>query len=214
MEATIFNIEGQEKGKIELPWMFGTKVSQSLMHEVVSGYLANQRAGTHATKTRANVSGGGHKPWRQKGTGNARAGSNRSPLWRGGGIIFGPQPHSYYHRISQQKRRSSLNMALSEKSKQGNLIILEDLQLAEPKTKNVVQILKNLKIENKKTLMVLEKINRELRKASNNIQNLLLMEVSNLSTYQVMWAEKLILSSKVIEELSKVVQEKPKEAQK
>ncbi len=194
---------GKEKGKVELPGIFETKVSTALLHEVVQGYLSNQRSGTHFTKTRSEVSGGGSKPWKQKGTGNARAGSNRSPLWRKGGIIFGPRPRDYSQNISQQKRRQSVNMALSSKFQSGNVLVLEDLKIDEPKTKKAAEILKNLKVEGKRVLVGVEKDDGKLRRAMRNIPNVVLKEIKNLSAYEILWANKIILTSGAIEQLKK-----------
>ena len=201
METTIYNIQGKEVGKMDLPTLFETKVSQSLLHEVVTGYLANQRSGTHSTKTRAEVSGGGAKPYKQKGTGNARRGSNRSPLTRKGGIIFGPRPHGYRHDISQSKRTIALWMALSAKTKEGSITVVDDLAIEEPKPKKIIEILKNLKAENGNVLFVADKINPKLKTASSNVQGLLLEQAASLNTYQVLWAKKIVITSAAIEKL-------------
>ena len=155
---------------------FETKVSRPLLHEVVTGFLANQRAGTHSTKTRGEVSRGGAKPYKQKGTGNARRGTNRSPLTRKGGIIFGPRPHTYKQDISQSKRTIALNMALSIKMKDGNVIIIDELTIDQPKTKKVTEIIKSLKVGNKNVLFVADKI-KNIKTASSNIQGLELEQV-------------------------------------
>jgi large subunit ribosomal protein L4 len=201
METTVYNVQGKEVGKMDLPALFETKVSRSLLHEVVTGYLANQRAGTHSTKNRGEVSGGGRKPWKEKGTGNARAGSNRSPLWRKGGIIFGPRPHGYRHDISQSKRSLALWMALSVKTKEGSMIVVDGLAIEEPKTKKVIEILKNLKAENGNVLFVAEKIDAKLKTASSNVQGLFLEQAASLNTYQVLWSKRIVITSGAIEKL-------------
>jgi large subunit ribosomal protein L4 len=201
METTVYNVQGKEVGKMDLPALFETKVSQSLLHEVVTGYLANQRSGTHSTKTRGEVSGGGCKPYKQKGTGNARRGSNRSPLMRKGGIIFGPRPHGYRHDISQSKRSLALSMALSAKTKEGSLIVVDDLVIEEPKTKKIIEILKNLKAENGNVLFVAEKINPKVKIAASNVQGLLLEQAASLNTYQVLWSKRIVITSGAIEKL-------------
>jgi large subunit ribosomal protein L4 len=167
------------------------------------GYLANQRSGTHSTKTRGEVSGGGAKPWKQKGTGNARAGSNRSPLWRKGGIIFGPRPKDYSHRISKQKRNLALKMALSTKLHLNGIVVLDSFKIEEVKTKKVVEILKNLKINGSKVLLVVEKAEEKLRLASRNIPDLVIIEAKNMNAYEVMWADKIIFTEDAIEALKK-----------
>jgi large subunit ribosomal protein L4 len=201
METTVYNVQGKEVGKMDLPSLFETKVSQSLLHEVVTGYLANQRSGTHSTKTRGEVSGGGCKPYKQKGTGNARRGSNRSPLMRKGGIIFGPTPHGYRHDISQSKRSLALWMALSAKTKEGSLIVVDDLVIEEPKTKKIIEILKNLKAENGNVLFVAEKINPKVKIAASNVQGLLLEQAASLNTYEVLWSKRIVITSGAIEKL-------------
>jgi large subunit ribosomal protein L4 len=201
MEMNILDVQGQEKGKINLPALFETKVTPALLHEVSVAFLANQRSGTASTKTRGEVSGGGKKPWKQKGTGNARSGSNRSPLWRKGGIIFGPRPHGYYQNMPQQKKQIALKMALSVKAANGNLIVLDTLPLQEAKTKSVAAILKKLDLENKKILIVVDKVEKNLKLASKNIQDLIISNVNSLNMYQVLWAKKLVITSAAIEQL-------------
>lgn len=203
MNTSIYNIAGKETGKIELPGLFETKASPDLLHEVITAYLASQRAGTHSTKTRGEVSGGGAKPWKQKGTGNARAGSNRSPLWRKGGIIFGPRPKDYGVRISKQKRRLTLHMALSEKLKENNIIVLDGLKLEEIKTKKIAEMLKNLNITGSKVLLAVDKTDNKLRLATRNVPGLLLTEAKNINAYEVMWAKKVVFTQGAIEQFGR-----------
>jgi large subunit ribosomal protein L4 len=201
METTVYNLQGKETGKINLPAVFETKVSPALLHEVVTGYLANQRYGTQSTKTRAEVSGGGRKPWKEKGTGNARAGSNRSPLWRKGGIVFGPKPRDYSQNIPQQKRRKSLAMALALTAKENRIVIVDNVAVSEPKTKKVVEILKNLNVGSEKIVLAVEKIDQTLKLAGRNVPGLVLVEAKNLNAYQVMWAKKLIFTQGAIDKM-------------
>lgn len=201
MEMNIVDVQGQEKGKMELPALFETKVTPALLHEVSVAFLANQRSGTASTKTRGEVSGGGKKPWKQKGTGNARSGSNRSPLWRKGGIIFGPRPHGYYQSMPAQKKQIALKMALSVKASSGNLIVLDGFALQDTKTKNVAAVLKKLNLGEKKILIVVDKVEKNLKLASKNIQDLIISNVSSLNMYQVLWAKKLVITSAAIEQL-------------
>jgi large subunit ribosomal protein L4 len=201
METTVYNLQGQETGKINLPPVFDTKVSPALLHEVINGYLANQRSGTHSVKTRAEVSGGGKKPWKEKGTGNARAGSNRSPLWRKGGIIFGPKPRDYSQNISQQKRRKSLEMALAIKAKGNAVVVIDAMAVSEPKTKKIVEILKNLKISSDNIVLAVEKTDTNLKLASRNVPGLIVIEARSLNAYQVMWAKKIIFTQGAIGQL-------------
>lgn len=203
METTVFNTKGKETGKITLPGLFETKVSSALLHEVVTGYLANQRAGTASTKSRGEVSGGGKKPWKQKGTGNARSGSNRSPLWRKGGIIFGPKPRDYYQRLPQQKRNRALQMALSIVARDGDLVVVEDIAVKEPKTKLVAEVLKNLKLSGN-IVLVVAKADATLKRAARNIPGLVVTEAKNLNTYEVLWPEKIVATKSAIESMNVV----------
>ncbi|MFH1368577.1 MAG: 50S ribosomal protein L4 [Elusimicrobiota bacterium] len=204
METNVLNLQGKETGKISLPAVFETKVSPALLHEVATAFLANQRQGTHSTKTRAEVSGGGKKPWRQKGTGNARSGSNRSPLWRKGGITFGPKPHGYHNDISRQKRQSALKMALSAKAANGSVMVIEDISISEPKTKKVTEILGKLKLSGEKILLISEKADKNLKIASRNIPDLVLSNAKDINMYQVMWAMKIVLTQEAVKQLGEI----------
>lgn len=201
METTVYNLQGQEKGKINLPPVFETEISPALLHEVVNGYLANKRSGTHSTKTRGEVSGGGKKPWKEKGTGNARAGSIRSPLWRKGGIMFGPKPRDYSQRLPQQKRRRSLQMALALKAKENNIVIVDGMAVSEPKTKKMAEILKSLKVGKNNIVLAVEKADKNLTIASRNIPGLVVVEAKSLNAYQVLWAKKIILTQGAVEQM-------------
>jgi large subunit ribosomal protein L4 len=202
MEVSVYNIAGKETGKISLPKIFETKAKAELLHEIVISFLANQRAGTHSTLTRGEVTGGGAKPWKQKGTGRARSGSIRSPLWRKGGIIFGPKPRNYYSSMSQKKKQVALAMALNEKVAANDLIVVEDITVNEAKTKNVANILKSLKIEKgEKILLVADVISDKLKIAGKNIGGLVLERINSFNAYQVLWADKMIVTSKGIAEI-------------
>ncbi|MDR1942603.1 MAG: 50S ribosomal protein L4 [Endomicrobium sp.] len=196
----IYNAKGQEKGKIELPAFFNTEVSHALLHESTTAYLNNQRAGTHKTKTRGEVSFSGAKPWKQKGTGNARAGQRNSPLWRKGGIIFGPQPRDYYTKMSKQKRKLSLNMALSAQLQNGNVIVLDSVNLDEARTKKVAELLKNLKLEGKKVVFAVSH-DADFRLAARNIKNVVVENIKNINAYQVLWADKLVLTPEAVDSI-------------
>jgi large subunit ribosomal protein L4 len=201
MEIAVVDMQGKETKKVDLPKIFETKISSVLLHEVVVGYLANQRAGTHSTKTRGEVSGGGIKPWKQKGTGRARSGSTRSPLWRKGGITFGPKPRSYYQSLTQKKRRLALDMALAEKQKNGDLIVVNNIAVAEPKTKNVFKIIKDLKLNDTRVLVIVDKVDAKLKLAGRNIEGLVFQEYKSLNAYQVLWAKKIVATEAVIEQI-------------
>jgi len=198
METTVYNAKGQEKGKIELPAFFGAEVSTALLHEITTAYLNNQRAGTHKTKTRGEVSFSGAKPWKQKGTGNARAGQRNSPLWRKGGIIFGPQPRDYYTKMSKQKKKLSLSMAFAAQQQKGNVIVVDSVKVEEAKTKKVAEMVKNLKVTGKKVVFVIAG-DADFRLAARNVQNIVVENVKNVNAYQVLWADKLVITSEAIE---------------
>jgi large subunit ribosomal protein L4 len=198
METTVYDAKGDEKGKIELPDFFFTEVSVALLHEVTTAYLNNLRSGTHKTKTRGEVSFSGAKPWKQKGTGNARAGQKNSPLWRKGGIIFGPQPRDYYTKISKQKKRLSLNMAFSVQFKNGNIIVVDSVKISEIKTKRVAELIKNLKIESKKIVFAIPN-DTDFKIAARNIKNVVVENIKNINAYQVLWADKLIIIPEAVD---------------
>ncbi len=201
MDTIVYNVEGKEKGKYELPAFFNTEVKTALLHEITTGYLANLRSGTHATKTRGEVSFSGAKPWKQKGTGNARAGQKNSPLWRKGGIIFGPQPRDYYQKMSKQKRRLALSMAFANLAKENNLVLVDLIKFDEAKTKNVASFLKNLKIDGKKVIIALSKNDDVVKTAAKNIKNVVVAQIANLNAYEVMWADKIVTTPEAIDSI-------------
>jgi large subunit ribosomal protein L4 len=198
METVVYNAKGQEKGKIELPSFFDIEVSSVLLHEITTAYLNNQRAGTHKTKTRGEVSFSGAKPWKQKGTGNARAGQRNSPLWRKGGIIFGPQPRDYYTKMSKQKKKASLSMAFSAQLQNGNVMVVDSVKLEEIKTKKVAEILKNLKVEGKKIVFAIAN-DADFKVAAKNIKNVVVENIKNVNAYQILWADKVVLTTEAID---------------
>ena len=158
-EIEIYNIKGKSVGKIELDKdIFNGKVNEPILHQVIRMYEANQRQGTASTKTRSEVSGGGRKPWKQKGTGRARAGTIRSPLWRGGGIVFGPHPRDYSYQVPKSVKRLALISSLNAKLNDKNMIVIDEIKLDKAKTKEIAAALRNLKAE-KKPLLVLEEKN-------------------------------------------------------
>ena len=201
MDTIVYNVEGKEKGRYELPAFFNTEVKTALLHEITTGYLANLRSGTHATKTRGEVSFSGAKPWKQKGTGNARAGQKNSPLWRKGGIIFGPQPRDYYQKMSKQKRRLALSMAFANLVKENNLVLVDFIKFEEAKTKNVATFLKNLKVDGKKVIIALSKNDDVMKTAAKNIKNVVVEQIANLNAYQVLWADKIVTTPEAIDSI-------------
>ncbi len=201
MDTIVYTVDGKEKGRYELPTFFSTEIKTALLHEITTGYLANLRAGTHATKTRGETSFSGAKPWKQKGTGNARAGQRNSPLWRKGGIIFGPKPRDYYQKISKQKRKLALSMAFANLVNENNLVLVDLIKIKEAKTKNIAMLLKNLKVDGRKVIIALPKKDEVVKVASRNIANVFVEQIANLNAYQVLWADKIITTPEAIDSI-------------
>jgi large subunit ribosomal protein L4 len=184
--------------------IFNGKVNEPILHQVVRMYEANQRQGTASTKTRSDVRGGGKKPWKQKGTGRARAGTIRSPLWRGGGVVFGPHPRDYSYSVPKSIKRLGLISSLNAKLNDNNMIIVDEIKLDKPKTKEFTAVLRNLKAE-RKPLLVLEEKNVTIVRASRNVANLLLRDYKSLNAYEVLKQQKLILTQKALAALTKML---------
>lgn len=204
-KVAVYDVEGKAIDELELNSdIFAATINESLMHQAVVMFLANQRQGTAATKNRAAVRGGGRKPWRQKGTGRARHGSIRSPIWVGGGVTFGPTPRSYRKSMPKKARRQALRSALSAKVASGNLIVLDDLQLNEPKTKQMVNILNNLKAAGK-SLVVTADGGRNVYLSARNIAGVNTARAQDLNVYQVLHCDNLVLTKKAIESIEEVL---------
>lgn len=204
-KVAIYNIEGKTMGEIELAEaVFGVEVNRSLLHYAVVRYLANQRQGTSDTKTRAEVAGGGRKPWRQKGTGRARQGSIRSPQWRHGGIVFGPTPRDYRLEMPRKARKLALRSALTSKVNAGELVVVDVLNLEAPKTKEMARILSNLKAE-EKALILTEANNPNVYKSARNIPGVKISEASNVNVYDVLNAGKLVVTQAAVKSLEEVL---------
>jgi large subunit ribosomal protein L4 len=204
-EIEIYNIKGKSVGKIELDKeIFNGEVNEPVLYQVIKMYEANQRQGTASTKTRSDVRGGGKKPWKQKGTGRARAGTIRSPLWRGGGIVFGPHPRDYSYQVPKSVKRLALISSLNAKLNDKNLIVIDEIKLEKPKTKEFAAVLRNIKAE-KKPLLVLEEKNEVVVRASRNMANLLLRDYKSLNAYEVLKQQKLVLTQKALAALTKML---------
>ncbi len=194
MEINILDASGKVTGKKAMPeTIAGVKPNKHLIHEVVTAYLANQRQGTHSTLTRGEVRGGGKKPWKQKHTGRARAGTSRSPLWRGGGIIQGPKPRDYSIGIPKQKVKAALHQILSVKAQAGEIVVAEAPVMKIPKTKTITSWLKTLSMP-EKVLFVTEKADPKFTLATRNLSDFKIMERRSLHPYQVMNARKIIFT--------------------
>jgi len=193
LSVPVLSATRAEVGTVEVPAaVLGGPVRQYLLHEMVKSQRASQRAGTHATKTRGLVSGGGKKPWRQKGTGRARAGSSRSPIWAGGGTIFGPQPRSYAYRLPRGARRAALRSALAARYGEGKLLVIEGITLPEPKTKRMVEFLAGLGVGGS-TLIVIAEANDVIERAARNLPNVKVLPVGGLNVYDVLRHETLVV---------------------
>jgi large subunit ribosomal protein L4 len=204
METSYYSTDGSVLGKFPLAEkLFDQKVNEHLLWEVVRYYQANQRQGTVSTKTRAEVRGGGKKPWRQKGTGRARHGSTRSPIWVGGGAVFGPRPHDFKLDIPKKKRQQALAMALSDRARDGKVIVVDDLKASEPKTKIIAAFVKKLNLTDRRVLLVAENPDRNVKLATRNIPNLTVESVVNVNAWKVLSHEYLVITRGACEKLEK-----------
>ncbi|WP_417909375.1 50S ribosomal protein L4 [Candidatus Electronema sp. PJ] len=196
----VMNTLAQKVAEIEVSDnLFGVSVNTGILHEVVCMQRACRRSGNAATKTRGMVSGGGIKPWKQKGTGRARAGSSRSSVWCGGGTAFGPQPRDYSYTMPKKVRRLALRMALSARMSEGNLIILDQFEMVVPKTKEFVGVMKNFSFEN--CLLVAEKENTNLQLAARNVVGYQILPVAGLNVYDILKHDKLMIVKSTLEQL-------------
>jgi len=188
----VYNTDNKKVGEVELhDDLFGLEVKKHILHDVVKMQLANRRAGTASTKTRTEVRGGGAKPYRQKGTGRARAGTNNSPLWRGGGVTFGPKPRDYSYKLPKKVRRLGVRMALSARFSENNMLVLDGFDLADIKTKQFVEVMKKLNIEN--GLIVIPGNNENLEKSSRNVQGYKVIPADGLNVYDILLHRNLVL---------------------
>ena len=200
----VFDMAGKEVGEIALSdVIFGAEIKGAVLHAAVRTYLMNQRQGTQSTLTRSEVSGGGRKPWRQKGTGRARQGSTRSPQWTHGGIALGPKPRDYRIAMNKKTKRVALYSALSAKVAEGNLIVVDDIKCAEYKTKTIVNMLNALGAE-KKSLIVLPEVDKFVVKSAANVPGVVTSVYSNINVYDILNADKFIISKAAVEKLEEV----------
>ena len=200
MKAPLYSKKGNKKDEVVLnPEVFAARVNERLLELVRNAYSANLRHGTADTKVRKEVRGGGKKPWKQKGTGRARHGSIRSPIWKGGGVVFGPHPRSYYVALPKEMRKQALISALSLKGDQKNILLLEDAKLQTAKTKEWTEIIKALPLDGKRTLCVVADIDTNLDRASRNLENFVCVRrASDLNAYDVLQREKLLIEQAAV----------------
>lgn len=197
-KVAVYNMHGAQVGEIELnDNVFGIEPNKAVMYDFIKMQLANKRQGTSSTKTRTEVRGGGKKPWRQKGTGRARVGSSRNPVWRGGGIAFGPKPRDYSYRLPQKVRRLALKSALSSKAIDNNIIVVDQLSFDEPKTKAMVQALQALNV-GKKTLLVTADGNANVVKSARNIPGVKPMRADFINVYDILKHETLLITKDAV----------------
>ena len=201
--VSVYNIEGKEVGSIELnDAVFGVEVNEHLVHMAVVNQLANNRQGTQSAKTRSEVSGGGRKPWRQKGTGHARQGCTRSPQWTGGGVVFAPKPRDYSFKMNKKEKRIALLSALSSKVADNKIVVLDAFNLDEVKTKKFAEVMSNLKVD--KALVVIEGENKNVVLSGRNIPTVKVSATNEINTYDVLKYETLVVTKAAVEKLEEV----------
>ena len=199
----VYNMSGAEVGSIDLnDDIFAIDVNEHAMHLAVVQYLANQRQGTQSAKTRAEVSGGGRKPWRQKGTGRARQGSIRSPQWTGGGVVFAPKPRDYSFKLNKKLKRLALKSALTTKAVENKIIVLDELTLTEVKTKEMVKVLSNLNAE--KALIVMDGSNKNVMLSARNIPEVKTAAVNTINVYDLLKYNTLVMTKEAVAKIEEV----------
>ena len=200
----VYNIEGKKVKSLDLKEeIFGIEPNEAVVHSVLVNYLANQRQGTQSTKTRAEVRGGGRKPWRQKGTGRARQGSIRAPQWIKGGIALGPKPRSYKYRVNKKERQLAIKSLLSSKVLENNLVVVDKFDFKEIKTKQMATAMKNLKVE-EKAFVVLAASDEKVQKSARNLENVKTGSVNTINVYDLLRYQKLVLTVDSIKKLEEV----------
>ena len=199
----VYNIEGKEVGKIDLSdAVFGVEVNEHLVHMAVVSQLANNRQGTQKAKTRSEVSGGGRKPWRQKGTGHARQGSTRAPQWTGGGVVFAPVPRDYSFKMNKREKRAALKSALTSRVEENKFIVIDEINFEEAKTKNFANILKNLDVS--KALVVLEDDNKNAELSARNIADVKTAKTNTINVYDILKYNTVITTKAVVAKIEEV----------
>lgn len=205
-KLSVYNLAGQVTGEIELnDQVFGVEFNEAVVHQAIVMQLANQRQGTSATKTRGMVRGGGRKPWKQKGTGRARSGSTRSPIWVGGGTTFGPQPRSYAKKMPRKARRLALCCVLSAKVAAGEMVVIEGLTFDAPKTKNVVSMLNAFDAAAKKALLITDGENTNVELSARNMPKVTAISNMGLNCFDILNSNKVFLAKEVVEKIEEVL---------
>ncbi len=201
--VSVFNMEGNEVGTIELnDEIFGADINEHLVHMSVVQHLANKRQGTQKARTRGEVSGGGRKPWRQKGTGHARQGSTRAPQWKGGGVVFAPVPRDYSFKLNKKEKRAALKSALTSRVVNGKLIVLDELKLDEIKTKKFKAVMDNLKV--KKALVVLKDQDKTVMMSARNLPNIATVRADMINVYDILKGDTLVVTREAVARIEEV----------
>ena len=201
--VAVYNIEGKEVGTMELnDAVFGVEVNEHLVHMAVVNQLANKRQGTQKAKTRSEVSGGGRKPWRQKGTGHARQGSIRAPQWTGGGVVFAPTPRDYSVKMNKKEKQLAMKSVLTSKVNESKFIVLDELKLAEIKTKQIKAVLDNLKVE--KALIVTKEKDDVVVKSANNLPKVATTALNNINVYDILKYDTVVVTSEAVAAIEEV----------
>ena len=201
--VSVYNIEGNEVGTIDLnDAVFGVEVNEHLLHMAVVNQLANKRQGTQKAKTRSEVSGGGRKPWRQKGTGHARQGSTRAPQWTGGGVVFAPTPRDYSVKMNKKEKQLAMKSVLTSKVNESKFIVLDELKLAEIKTKQIKAVLDNLKVE--KALIVTKEKDDVVVKSANNLPKVATTALNNINVYDILKYDTVVVTSEAVAAIEEV----------
>ncbi len=197
-EAGLYTASAKKKGKVKLPDEFGVAVSKAVIYDAVRAYLSNQRQGSHATKNRAAVSGGTHKPWRQKGTGRARQGTIRAPQFRGGGVVFGPHPRSYRIDLPRKVKVKARNSALSARAAEGAVYVIESLDFDAPKTATLLKLLRQIGVADQKVLLLTNGNRPEVFLSGRNLRNVLVLRYSDVCAYDVMWSAAVVIEKEAL----------------
>ena len=205
-KVALYNMSGAQTGEIDLnDWVFGCEINATVLHQAVVMQLANQRQGNAQTKTRANVRGGGKKPWKQKGTGRARAGTIRSPLWVGGGVVFGPHPRKYTIAMPRKVRRLALRSALTAKVNSGELVVLEEMSFPEIKTKNMIKFLEGFKATDAKALVVMAEANDVVAKSAGNIPGVTTITSLGINVHDLLNHQRVFVTKDAVAKIEEVL---------
>ncbi len=201
--VNVYNIEGKKVGTLELnDAVFGVEINDHLVHMAVVQQLANKRQGTQSAKTRAEVSGGGRKPWRQKGTGHARQGSTRAPQWKGGGVVFAPKPRDYSFKMNKKEKALAIKSALTSRVNEAKFFVLDDLSFSEIKTKQMKAVLDNLKVE--KALLVLDKKDQNVELSARNLPKVRTVQSNSINVYDILKYDTMVLTKSAVAQIEEV----------